>query len=64
MKPFILFAYDTYYPSGGWTEVAGLFENLDSAIFAAETMTEGWKEIVDLRIGSIVWENDKENKYR
>lgn len=35
MKRYLLFAFDDYYPKGGWNDFAGDFGNLDDAIAAA-----------------------------
>ncbi len=35
---FLLFAGDTYYPSGGWEDYRGSFATLESAVDAAK----GW----------------------
>lgn len=34
---FLLFAYDTYYPSGGWNDFRGAFHTLEEAKAAAPT---------------------------
>ena len=37
MKPFMLFAYDTYYPSGGISDLRGSYDSISEAREAFET---------------------------
>lgn len=30
MKRFLLFAFDTYYPSGGWSDFVGAFDTIEA----------------------------------
>lgn len=34
MKRFALFAYDTYYPTGGWNDFVDWFESVEAAVEA------------------------------
>ena len=48
VKPFLLFAFDVYYPGGGWHDFEGSFATLAEALKATETLRyEKW-QIVDL----------------
>lgn len=54
MNRFLLFAGDTYYPSGGWNDLEGNFETLERAEAAAEELDPDWWHIVDLETGEKV----------
>jgi len=41
---FALFAGDTYYPTGGWDDLVGVYETLREAEVAANY---GWKDRYD-----------------
>ena len=36
MPKFLVFAFDLYYPAGGWDDLVGAFDSLDDAKVAAE----------------------------
>jgi hypothetical protein len=63
-KRYIVFAYNQYYPSGGWNDYQGSYETVDEAKAAAKNLREGnfalhgWEyeytQIVDLETGRTV----------
>jgi hypothetical protein len=53
VKRFVLFAGETYYPSGGWGDFNGSFDTIEEAR-AAESIAESggdWTQIIDLETG-------------
>jgi hypothetical protein len=61
--PYLLFAGDRYYPSGGWLDLAGRFATVDEAQTRAGFIRSGrhqleqddfWWHVVDLNSGEIV----------
>ncbi len=40
---YLLFAFETYYPSGGWGDFKGKFDTIDQAIEKAKTYK--WDEL-------------------
>lgn len=57
MNRFLLFTGDTYYPSGGWRDLAGQFDSIESAEESAEGLDPDWWEIVDTEAGEVVKNN-------
>lgn len=60
MKRFLVFAGDTYYPMGGWSDFKGSFDSIDAAkdmllSDAAQRRGFDWVEIVDTDTEEIVW---------
>jgi hypothetical protein len=55
---YALFAYDDYYPRGGWTDFRGSFPVLPSALAAADMPDNRYdcQEIVDLFSQKVVLE--------
>jgi hypothetical protein len=53
LRPFLLFAGDTYYPSGGWGDYKGSFPSYELAREAARPHDNrgDWWHIVDLTKG-------------
>jgi len=49
MKPFLLFAGDFYYPSGGMDDLRGAFETLDDA--KAAHHGHDWAHVAEWRDG-------------
>lgn len=45
MKRFILFAGSNYYPSGGWSDFEGSFDDLEEARKAGTG--NDWHQVVD-----------------
>lgn len=68
MKHYLVFAFDTYYPSGGWHDFIGSTNSLDEARtmeenFADEALRcEGarsdWRQIVDTSSMQVVEETE------
>jgi len=51
MKRYLLFAYESYYPSGGKNDEVGSYDTLEEAVAAANTGTfqnYDYKDILDL----------------
>jgi hypothetical protein len=53
MKRFLVFAYDAYYPSGGWSDFQSAHDTLDEAKAAKKALNEPrrkwyYVDIVDL----------------
>ncbi|ABR10598.1 BcepNY3gp63 [Burkholderia phage BcepNY3] len=61
MKRFIVFAYDEYYPGGGWNDFVTTVDEFDAADqearrqLASEAGTKDYAHIVDTVTGR-VWE--------
>jgi hypothetical protein len=58
MKRFLVFAFDTYYPGGGWTDFEASFDTLEEARAHAKTLIDpklpapvGNAHVVDLETG-------------
>lgn len=65
MKRFLLFAGDTYYPSGGWQDFKKSFDTVLEAVKTAAGNTKDtdlkggtwdWWQVVDLETGKMVEE--------
>lgn len=56
MKRYAAFAYDCYYPSGGWSDCVGMSDNIGEAVSFAHESKRDCQEVVDLTEGRIVWE--------
>lgn len=56
MKRYLLFNGSNYYPSGGWRDFAGCFDDLEYAIEVAKHMYCDWWHIVDTEDDRIVAE--------
>jgi hypothetical protein len=54
LKPYLLFAGDNYYPSGGWDDFAGEFDSADDAIAAFSQKTHDWGHVVSRATNQIV----------
>lgn len=54
MKRYLLFAGDTYYPGGGWTDFIGSFDSIDDAIAATGHVQHDWWHVVDATTGKEV----------
>lgn len=54
MKNFLLFCFDQYYPSGGWSDFSGDYESLEAAMESAANRKIDFWHIVDLAHGGIV----------
>jgi hypothetical protein len=48
-KPFLVFAGEQYYPSGGWDDFRGAFETLEAAKDYMIKNQRDWGHIIDIR---------------
>lgn len=56
-KPFLLFAGNNYYPSGGWDDYVDSYSTLEEAKAVGEDRLKSradWSHIVDIRVGGVV----------
>ena len=55
VKRFVVFAYGTYYPAGGWSDHVGSYDTVEEAREAAryqrEELRNDWTDIIDLTTG-------------
>jgi len=47
MKRYLLFAGSSYYPAGGWSDLAGNYDTLAEAVDAAVALKDDWYKIID-----------------
>jgi hypothetical protein len=47
-KRYYVFAYDTYYPAGGLSDLIDTFDTLEEAKLRAEQDRADWREIFDM----------------
>ena len=53
---FLLFAYDDYYPCGGWHDHKGSFTTFEEAKAAGDALTTfDFYDIIDVRSGTLVY---------
>ena len=68
MKRYLVFAGDTYYPSGGWEDLKKSFNKEDVAVSWAEGWVEAdalhWAHIVDTEAQTIIWDSTKKGATR
>lgn len=59
-KRYLLFTYDTYYPSGGWSDFDGSFDSIDEIVeyLKEQDYKCDCKEIIDLETGDDVYLDD------
>jgi hypothetical protein len=55
MKRYLFFAYDQYYPCGGWTDFRSDHDTVEGAHEAASLSQCDYKEIIDLETGDDVY---------
>lgn len=57
MKRFLLFAYDSHYPAGGWGDFMGSFDTLDEAraAYSKPERRPDWCQVVDGQTGEIAF---------
>lgn len=50
---YLVFAFDDYYPAGGWSDLKGQHHNSIDAIAQARDLAKRWQnvEIIDLETG-------------
>ena len=54
VKRFVVFAYGTYYPQGGWLDVHSAHDTAEDAQRAADECTYGCTQVVDLETGAVI----------
>jgi len=54
MKRFLVFAYEQYYPRGGWGDFVGDFDTLEEVYAADLGKYTEWAHVVDLTTGEQV----------
>jgi hypothetical protein len=54
MKRFLVFAYDGYYPTGGWGDFVKDFNTEEEALEEAKKTKNDIIEIVDTEIGKVI----------
>jgi len=55
MKRYALFAYNRYYPGGGWFDFVNTFDSIEEAVtFATSPRTRDYIQIIDLTNGEDV----------
>lgn len=57
-KPYLVFAFSQYYPSGGWKDFRGAFATKEEALVAAANTRADWWQIVNLETGRIIVTSD------
>lgn len=60
MKRYAVFAMESYYPGGGWSDLHGLYDDKDEAFEAAKKVRCDWYEVVDLEEGVLITEGINE----
>ena len=55
-KKYILFQFETYYPSGGLGDITDSYDTLAEAQAAAEKSPQDYNEVVDRDSWEIVWQ--------
>lgn len=55
-KKFILFQYESYYPSGGLSDIADSFDTIEEAKAAVAKKPRDFNEIVDRDTWEMVWQ--------
>jgi hypothetical protein len=54
VKRYATFAYDCYYPTGGWSDFRGAFDTPEEARAHLATLGYDIKEVIDLHTGEEV----------
>ena len=54
LKRYLLFAFDNYYPSGGWSDFRGDFETLEEALEASKGVGLDVWDIVDSETKKVI----------
>jgi hypothetical protein len=54
MKRFLLFAFDSHYPRGGWDDFRDSYDTKEEAVEAVAKMKCEWWQVVDSEAGDIV----------
>ncbi|GJL93068.1 hypothetical protein [Hyphococcus sp.] len=58
MKRYALFAYDAFYPAGGWGDFVNAFDTAEEAFKAATKTKREYSEVIDLHTGEEILEPD------
>lgn len=53
-KRYILFSGEDYYPLGGWKDFVGVYETIDEATKAGESLSNNWWEVVDIQAMQVI----------
>jgi hypothetical protein len=57
LKKYLVFAYDNYYPGGGWNDLLFSYDNFDEAKEALKVNLLDNHEIVDSTTGEVVYQD-------
>jgi hypothetical protein len=57
LKKYIIFGYDSYYPSGGLNDIIGQEDTLEAAIKVCKRENYNWMQIVNRDDWKICWES-------
>jgi len=58
LKRYLVFAYDNYYPAGGWGDFMGSFDTIEEAITKLEKHYYDNCDVIDTTTGDYV-EDDR-----
>jgi len=53
-KRYLVFGGDSYYPSGGWSDLIGSADTLEDANAAVTASDNDWHSIIDMETGEQV----------
>ena len=65
MRRYVAFAFDVYYPMGGWSDIVGTFDTIEEATEAIKSKLNCFDkqfdefQVVDIQTGKIVLEKRK-----
>jgi hypothetical protein len=59
MKRYLLFTYQIYYPSGGWNDFKGSFDDIEEArgVWTNDPYRDDRCQVIDRDTGQIVWKD-------
>lgn len=57
MLRYLVFAFDSYYPAGGWNDFRGSYETPEEAVEAAENAGRDYWQVVDAETGEVTRED-------
>lgn len=57
MNRYLLFAFDSYYPQGGWEDFVESFDTLEDALEAGGLLERDYIQVVDSDTGEVVYES-------
>ena len=57
LRPYLVFAFDHYYPQGGWNDFVGAYRSRDLADLAADAAVSNndFAQVVDAASGQVVY---------